>query len=287
MNSKNNYELISSISTTRKRNATNTSKNLYSKNITTSHYNMNDNNNKNSSIKNKKSFQGVNKLKKEKDININDIYNNNEDFKNYKIKSPKNEVPKKNNENNNTYIDLMSYKNINNNYFYNIQNNYEKNENENKQSKKDLSEKKNIILNNLISINSNRIFKYANKRIKNEINQNPSLLGVNKSNNHISEEGVYETNMNTSGKSSFNNVHSYNIHVNSKICTPLSLKKNVKNINNIFKVMNKNKNYETDFNKDNYKDKFEKLKNRMNRLIGNLFDIIDSQQHKLIEINNK
>ena len=141
--------------------------------------------------------------------------------------------------------------------------------------------------NNLISINSNRIFKYANKRIKNEINQNPSLLGVNKSNNHISEEGVYETNMNTSGKSSFNNVHSYNIHVNSKICTPLSLKKNVKNINNIFKVMNKNKNYETDFNKDNYKDKFEILKNRMNRLIGNLFDIIDLQQHKLIEINNK
>ena len=141
--------------------------------------------------------------------------------------------------------------------------------------------------NNLISINSNRIFKYANKRIKNEINQNPSLLGVNKSNNHISEEGVYETNMNTSGKSSFNNVHSYNIHVNSKICTPLSLKKNVKNINNIFKVMNKNKNYETDFNKDNYKDKFELLKNRMNRLIGNLFDIIDLQQHKLIEITNK
>ena len=51
--------------------------------------------------------------------------------------------------------------------------------------------------------------------------------------------------------------------------------------------MNYDKNSEENLIKGNYKDKFEILKNRMNRLIGNLFDIIDLQQNKLNEFNNK
>ena len=61
--------------------------------------------------------------------------------------------------------------------------------------------------------------------------------------------------------------------------SPLSLKKNVININHIFKGNDDS----------NYRDKFDKLKNRMNNLIGNLFDIIELQQNYLKEnnINNK
>ena len=88
-----------------------------------------------------------------------------------------------------------------------------------------------------------------------------------------------------SGKSSFGNLQNYKLRLNTK--SPLSLKKNVKDINNILKGMNYDKNSEENLIKGNYKDKFEILKNRMNRLIGNLFDIIDLQQNKLNEFNNK
>lgn len=124
--------------------------------------------------------------------------------------------------------------------------------------------------NNLISIDSNRTFKYLNKRPKN-----------------ISDEIIYESDINPSGKSSFGNLNNYKLYLNTKHTSPLSLKKNVKNINNVFKVMNCDQNSEEYLNKGNYKDKFEILKNRMNRLIENLFDIIDFQQNKLNEFNNK
>ena len=158
--SKDNYGIISSISTTRDKNTTNSSKNFfYEKNI------MNNNNsmryNKKNFIKSKNSFKGENKLIKNNDNekNINGINTNkNEVIKNYRIRPFKTDIQKKINEikknNNNTYIDLMPCKNNNNNYFYNIQNNYEKNGNGNKPVKNDLSEKKNIFLNNLTSINS-------------------------------------------------------------------------------------------------------------------------------------
>ena len=122
--------------------------------------------------------------------------------------------------------------------------------------------------NNLISIEANRTFKYLNKRPKN-----------------ISDEVIYESDINPSGKSSFGNLQNYKLRLNTK--SPLSLKKNVKDINNILKGMNYDKNSEENSTKGNYKDKFEILKNRMNRLIGNLFDIIDLQQNKLNEFNNK
>ena len=218
MNSKNNYDLISSISTTRKKNVSNTSKNLYSKNITTSNYNIDSN--KNNNIKNKKSFQGVNKPKKKKDININNIDNNNEDLKNSKIKSPKNEVPKKNNENNNnnTYIDLMSYKNINNNYFYNIQNNYEKNDNDNKQSKKDISGRKNIFLNNLISINSTRNNDMNNKKIipikNNYVGNYPIKSSVSTLTDKNNKNRRYK--INNTPETSENKKIKYNLNKNNK-----------------------------------------------------------------------
>ena len=141
--------------------------------------------------------------------------------------------------------------------------------------------------NNLISIDSNRTFKYSNKRQKNILMQNASLHGINKSNKNISDEVIYESDINPSGKSSFGNLRNYKLHLNMKVTSPLSLKKNMKNNNNIFKVMNNDINSEWNFNKSNYKDKFEMLKKRMNKLIGNLFDIIDLQQNKINEFNNK
>ena len=111
--------------------------------------------------------------------------------------------------------------------------------------------------NNLITINSNR-----NKRQKNN-----------------SDDIIYESDFNGSDKSSYTNVHNYKLHLKSKMTSPLSLKKNVININHIFKGNDDS----------NYRDKFDKLKNRMNNLIGNLFDIIELQQNQLKEnnINNK
>ena len=54
---------------------------------------------------------------------------------------------------------------------------------------------------------------------------------------------------------------------------------------NIYKYIGE-KNNGTGLNESNYKDKFENLKNRMNKLVGNLFNIIEIQKNKLNEINN-
>ena len=74
--------------------------------------------------------------------------------------------------------------------------------------------------------------------------------------------------------------------MNKGFPSPLSLKKNIKNINDNIHMFIGEKNSGNDFNKSNYKDKFENLKNRMNKLVGNLFNIIEIQKNKLNEINN-
>ena len=152
----------------------NNSPKLNSKNILqgsiTSNNNLFYNNSK--TTKNKESpFIGFNKLKKNNikmnDMEIMKMYNN-QNIKNYKITSPKNNYQANNGLNNNTYIDLMAYKNINNNYFYNIQNNYE--ENATKQVPKSIKGKNSKFLSNYSSINSIKNKKNNCKKIplKNE-----------------------------------------------------------------------------------------------------------------------
>ena len=122
-----------------------------------------------------------------------------------------------------------------------------------------------------------------NKRPKINFLQNTSSPGINNSNNYISKDIIFEDD-NNNGKGSFANLYNQKLYLNGGISSPLSLKKNFKTKNNIvvkFFVEEK------DFNEANYKYKFENLKNRMNKLIGNLFDIIEIQKNKLDIINDK
>ena len=137
--------------------------------------------------------------------------------------------------------------------------------------------------NNFITIDSNRTLKHMNKRPKINFLQNTSSPGINNSDNYISKDIIFEDD-NNNGKGSFANLYNQKLYLNGGISSPLSLKKNFKTKNNIvvkFFVEEK------DFNEANYKYKFENLKNRMNKLIGNLFDIIEIQKNKLDIINDK
>ena len=115
MNSKNNYDLYSDISTTRNKNTTNSyTNNFYKGNKTTKNYKIS---NSTKNIKSKLSpFQGYNKLKKKNTLNIGKINNeiNEEDMKQLSIRSLKNDLSHNNIQKNQTLIDSMSYNNINN-----------------------------------------------------------------------------------------------------------------------------------------------------------------------------
>ena len=142
------------------------------------------------------------------------------------------------------------------------------------------------ISNNLISIDSNRTLKHMNKRPTINYIQNISSSGINSSNNYISKDIIYEDE-NSNSRSSFSNLYNQKLYLNGGMASPLSLKKKLKNINNnTFKYANK-ENEDIGFNESDFKYKFETLKNRMNKLIGNLFDIIEMQEIVHNKINNE
>ena len=186
-----------------------------------------------------------------------------------------------------------------NNHLYDTYNNYIKetkltsdfsyknNLNINTNKKIDINYVPKSYSNNFISIDSNRTLKLLNKRPKINYTQNNSSR-INKSNNLISNDIIYEDNPNNSEKSSFVNLYNHKLYLNKGLSSPLSLKKNVKGINNNFlKHSSKEINNEVDFNKSNYKDKFDDLKKRMNKLLGDLFDIIDLQKSQIDKMKLK
>ena len=241
------------ISTTRNKNSENSYiKYVKNGNITTTNNDLfNKSNN----------FQAINQTKKknsknniEKNISIND---NSQNLKNDRIKSLKNLIPKCNIENNNNFIDLMSYKNINNNYFYNIQNNYEKSDN--KIIKKGLLEKNNIFLNDYPSINSLKSIEMNYKKV--------SVKNDKDGNNHIK-----------SPFSSINQKINYNNKMNKspEIIRKQKSKNNTnKNIKSN-KVNNNNENKKRDMNiyTNNEKNKLNNNENRNSKrnLINNIND---------------
>ena len=140
--------------------------------------------------------------------------------------------------------------------------------------------------NKFISIESNMTLKHMNKRSNINYLQNISSPGINKNNNYISNDNIIDDD-NSNGKSSFADLYNNKFYLNKGFPSPLSLKKNIKNMNdNIYKYIGE-KNNGNDLNESNYKDKFENLKNRMNKLVGNLFNIIEIQKNKLNKFNNK
>ena len=140
--------------------------------------------------------------------------------------------------------------------------------------------------NKFISIESNMTLKHMNKRSNINYLQNISSPGINKNNNYISNDNIIDDD-NSNGKSSFADLYNSKFYVNKGFSSPLSLKKNIKNMNdNIYKYIGE-KNNGNDLNESNYKDKFENLKNRMNKLVGNLFNINEIQKNKLKKFNNK
>ena len=239
------------ISTTRNKNSENSYiKYVKNGNITTANNDLfNKSNN----------FQAINQTKKknsknniEKNISIND---NSQNLKNDRIKSLKNLIPKCSIENNNNFIDLMSYKNINNNYFYNIQNNYEKSDN--KIIKKGLLGKNNIFLNDYPSINSLKSIEMNYKKV--------SVKNDKDGNNHIK-----------SPFSSINQKINYNNKMNKspEIIRKQKSKNNTnKNIKSN-KVNNNNENKKRDMNiyTNNEKNKLNNNENRNSKrnLINNI-----------------
>jgi hypothetical protein len=191
-------------------------------------------------------------------------------------------------------------KSNNNNQLYDTYNNYIKetkltsdfsyknNLNINAKTKIDIKNVPKSYSNNFISIDSNRTLKFLNKRPKINYTQNNSSRRINQSNNLISNETTHEDKINNSEKTSFANLYNHKLYLNKDLSSPLSLKKKIKNINhNFLKHASKEKNNEVDFSSTNYKDKFDNLKKRMNKLIGNLFDIIDLQKNKLDKMKLK
>ena len=202
-------------------------------------------------------FQAINQTKKknsknniEKNISIND---NSQNLKNDRIKSLKNLIPKCNIENNNNFIDLMSYKNINNNYFYNIQNNYEKSDN--KIIKKGLLGKNNIFLNDYPSINSLKSIEmnYKKVTVKNDKDGNNPCSSINQ-------------------KINYNNKMNKSPEIIRKQKSKNNTNKNIKSN----KVNNNNENKKRDMNiyTNNEKNKLNNNENRNSKrnLINNIND---------------
>ena len=271
----------SNISTTRNKNSENSYiKYVKNGNITTTNNDLfNKSNN----------FQAINQTKKknsknniEKNISIND---NSQNLKNDRIKSLKNLIPKCNIENNNNFIDLMSYKNINNNYFYNIQNNYEKSDN--KIIKKGLLEKNNIFLNDYPSINSlksiemnykkvlvkndkdgnNHIkspFSSINQKINynNKMNKSPEIIRKQKSKNNTNKN-IKSNKVNNNNENKKRDMHIYTNNEKNKLNNNENRNSKRNLINNI-----------NDKNKD-------KLNNNINHSINNNKGIHNNNKNKI------
>ena len=271
----------SNISTTRNKNSENSYiKYVKNGNITTTNNDLfNKSNN----------FQAINQTKKknsknniEKNISIND---NSQNLKNDRIKSLKNLIPKCNIENNNNFIDLMSYKNINNNYFYNIQNNYEKSDN--KIIKKGLLGKNNIFLNEYQSINSlksietnykkvlvkndkdgnNHIkspFSSINQKINynNKMNKSPEIIRKQKSKNNTNKN-IKSNKVNNNNENKKRDMHIYTNNEKNKLNNNENRNSKRNLINNI-----------NDKNKD-------KLNNNINHSINNNKGIHNNNKNKI------
>ena len=270
----------SNISTTRNKNSENSYiKYVKNGNITTTN---NDLFNKSNNI------QAINQTKKknsknniEKNISIND---NSQNLKNDRIKSLKNLIPKCNIENNNNFIDLMSYKNINNNYFYNIQNNYEKSDN--KIIKKGLLGKNNIFLNDYPNINSLKSIEMNYKKVlvKNDKDGNNHIKSPFSS---INQKINYNNKMNKSPEiirkqKSKNNT---NKNIKSNKVNNNENKKRDMNIytNNEKNKLNNNENRNSKrnlINNINDKNK-DKLNNNINHSINNNKGIHNNNKNKI------
>ena len=243
----------SNISTTRNKNLENSLlKYVKSGNITATNNNLCNKSNP---------FNDINQLKKKNNISNNEnnkLTNNDssQNLKNGRIKSLKNMIPKSNIQNNNTFIDLMSYKNINNNYFYNIQNNFDKSEN--KSLRKDLLGNNNIFLNNYPNINSLK---------SNDLNYKVPLLKNEKvGNNHI--KSPYSS---INQKINYNNKNrkSPEILIGKQNCKN-NMNKNIKS--NKISNNNENKKRTMNFNINNEKNKLNNIENRNTKrsLINNI-----------------
>ena len=271
----------SNISTTRNKN----SENSYIKYVKNGYITTTNNDLFNKS----NNFQAINQTKKknsknniEKNISIND---NSQNLKNDRIKSLKNLIPKCNIENNNNFIDLMSYKNINNNYFYNIQNNYEKSDN--KIIKKGLLGKNNIFLNDYPSINSlksietnykkvtvkndkdgnNHIkspFSSINQKINynNKMNKSPEIIRKQKSKNNTNKN-IKSNKVNNNNENKKRDMNIYTNNENNKLNNNENRNSKRNLINNI-----------NDKNKD-------KLNNNINHSINNNKGIHNNNKNKI------
>ena len=184
------------------------------KNISTNcslyYYSRNNSKNKDNLINGKNSLNIKNEIEKK--------VSNLENLKNKRIISLNKVLSKDNIENNNTFIDLMSYKNINNNYFYNIQNNYEKSDN--REIKQGLLENNNIFLNNnFININSsqnnqtNRIkIPLKNDKVGNYHIKSPGIKM-----HHNNNGNKYDKQINSIDIMGKNKIKNNNLHKNGKI----------------------------------------------------------------------
>ena len=240
------------------------------------YYKTKKNSNNNRIIENSPLTKKKNDFKNNNNKNLFLINNKFNTIKTYINKLNIDDKYKKNNKSyhhydtyNNNYIIPVLYQNSSNNKLitnYSLKNTLNINNN----NIMNLEPKSNT--NNFISLdtNTNRTFKYSTKRPKLNYYQNTSTNGINKSNNYISNDIIYEDD-NNNFKKSYANLK------NIKLSSPIGLKKKIGTIN--FELNN----YDGEIdNKDfNYKEKFELLKNRMNILIGNLFNIIDFQKQKL------
>ena len=261
MNSKNINELGTNISTTRSKNRDNSYlKNINSGNNTATYNNM----------RNRHNLFHSNKIKKKNNTNNNEIEketndnNESQNSKNYPIKSLKNILSKNSIENNNAFIDLMSYKNINNNYFYNIQNNYEKNDN--KEIKKNILGKNNIFLNNFTSINSSKKNEINCKKIplKNDKVGNYQIKSPGSSKTQKISFNKFENKINKSPEISGNKKIKNDFDKNSKNKFSNVIKNNKKFSNNNNKennIENNNKKKIINVNTNNKKNKLNNNEN--------------------------
>ena len=252
-----NTEINMNITTSRNKDIRNSTNNLKERNIT-----KNDNINYNNIFQTKNiPLKMLDKDKKIKNININDIDANDNSLK-YNINKKINE------NNNNNYFDLISYKNINNNYFYNIQSNVEKNNN--KEIKKDFKDKNNILLNNLENINSTKHNSNYLKKIS---------LKNHKAGNHNIKSPVptiikkyYKTNNNNN---KMNNTHI--LSKNQKIKYKINNNKNISS-NKFTNIIDKNKKSYNNHEINNY--------NNNNKLINlNINNKINSNENKYFKRN--
>ena len=277
MNTKIN-QLGTNTSTTRSKNPDNSYiNNLNSGNNTTTYNNMRNRHNP-FNINNFKKKNNVNNNENEKEINNNN--NNSQNIKNYPVRSLKNVLPKNNIVNSNAFIDMMSYKNINNNYFYNIQNNFEKNDN--KEMKKNLLENNNIFLSNFTSINSTKNINTNCKKIplKNEKIGNYQIKSPGSSNTHKINFNKIENKINKSPEIPGNKKIKYSFIKNSKNKFSNAIKSN-KELNNENNKDNNNKKKIINVNMNNKKNKLNNNENRnTKRNIINNINIYNSLPKK-------